>query len=78
MRKLKLLPILSSSLLAAGSITCVTANNAYADEGEPATPPHFGATGRGPDVNLEASKAAKRAKNLGTTNNIGAADDKIG
>ena len=41
MHKLKLLPILFSSLLAAGSITCVTANNAYADEGESAAPPHF-------------------------------------
>lgn len=76
MRKLKLLPILFLSLLAAGSITCVTANSTYADEGEPATPPHFGATGSGPDVNLEASKAAKKAKNLGTINNIGAVDDK--
>ena len=76
MHKLKLLPILFSSLLAVGSITCVTANNAYADEGESAVPPHFRATGSGPDVNVEASKAAQKAKNLGGSNNIGPADDK--
>ena len=76
MHKLKLLPILFSSLLAASSITCVTANNAYADEGESAAPPHFRANGSGPDVNVEASKAAQKAKNLGGSNNIGPADDK--
>ena len=76
MHKLKLLPILFSSLLAAGSITCVTANNAYADEGESAAPPHFRANGSGPDVNVEASKAAQKAKDLGGSNNIGPADDK--
>ena len=76
MHKLKLLPILFSSLLAANSITCVTANNAYADEGESAAPPHFRANGSGPDVNVEASKAAQKAKNLGGSNNIGPADDK--
>ena len=76
MRKLKLLPILFSSLLVVGSITCVTANNAYADEGESAAPPHFRATGSGPDVNVEASKAAQKAKNLDGSNNIGPADDK--
>ena len=76
MHKLKLLPILFSSLLAASSIMCVTANNAYADEGESAAPPHFRANGSGPDVNVEASKAAQKAKNLGGSNNIGPADDK--
>ena len=76
MRKLKLLPILFSSLLVMCSITCVTANNAYADEGESATPPHFRANGSGPDVNVEASKAAQKAKNLDGSNNIGPADDK--
>ena len=55
---------------------CVTANNAYADEGESAAPPHFRANGSGPDVNVEASKAAQKAKNLGGSNNIGPADDK--
>ena len=74
MHKLKLLPILFSSLLAASSITCVTANNAYADAGESAAPPHFRANGSGPDVNVEASKAAQKAKNLGGSNNIGPAD----
>lgn len=76
MRKLKLLPILFSSLLVVCSITCVTANNAYADEGESAAPPHFRANGSGPDVNVEASKAAQKAKNLDGSNNIGPADDK--
>ena len=76
MRKLKLLPILFSSLLVMCSITCVTANNAYADEGESAAPPHFRANGSGPDVNVEASKAAQKAKNLDGSNNIGPADDK--
>ena len=76
MRKLKLLPILFSSLLVVGSITCVTANNAYADEEESAAPPHFRANGSGPDVNVEASKAAQKAKNLDGSNNIGPADDK--
>ena len=55
---------------------CVTANNAYADEGESAAPPHFRANGSGPDVNVEASKAAQKAKDLGGSNNIGPADDK--
>ena len=76
MHKLKLLPILFSSILAAGSITCITANSTYADEGESAAPPHFRANGSGPDVNVEASKAAQKAKNLGGSNNIGPADDK--
>ena len=76
MHKLKLLPILFSSLLAAGSITCITANSTYADEGESAAPPHFRANGSGPDVNVEASKAAQKAKNLDGSNNIGPADDK--
>lgn len=76
MRKLKLLPILFSSLLVVCSITCVTANNAYADEGDSAAPPHFRANGSGPDVNVEASKAAQKAKNLDGSNNIGPADDK--
>ena len=76
MRKLKLLPILFSSLLVVGSITCVTANNSYADEEESAAPPHFRANGSGPDVNVEASKAAQKAKNLDGSNNIGSADDK--
>ena len=76
MHKLKLLPILFSSLLAAASITCITANSTYADEGESAAPPHFRANGSGPDVNVEASKAAQKAKNLGGSNNIGPADDK--
>ena len=76
MHKLKLLPILFSSLLAAGSITCITANSTYADEGESAAPPHFRANGSGPDVNVEASKAAQKAKNLDGSKNIGPADDK--
>ena len=76
MHKLKLLPILFSSILAAGSITCITANSTYADEGESAAPPHFRANGSGPDVNVEASKAAQKEKSLGGSNNIGPADDK--
>ena len=76
MRKLKLITLIPALLLLIGSISCLIPGVAYAEEEQPTEPPHFRSSGTGPDVNVEASKAAKEAKRYRGTDNSTPEDDK--
>ena len=62
MRKLTLTTLIPTLLLLIGSISCLIPGVAFAEEEQPNEPPHFRSEGTGPDVKVEASKAAKEAK----------------
>ena len=76
MRKLKLITLIPALLLLIGSISCLIPGVAYAEEEQPIEPPHFRSSGTGPDVKVEASKAAKEAKKYRGTDNSTPEDDK--
>ena len=76
MRKLKLITLIPALLLLIGTISCLIPGVAYAEEEQPTEPPHFRSSGTGPDVNVEASKAAKEAKRYRGTDNSTPEDDK--
>ena len=76
MREFKLATLLLPSLLLIGSISCLIPGVAYAEEEQPTEPPHFRSSGTGPDVKVEASKAAKEAKKYRGTDNSTPEDDK--
>ena len=76
MRKLKLITLIPALLLLIGSISCLIPGVAYAEEEQPTEPPHFRSSGTGPDINVEASKAAKEAKRYRGTDNSTPEDDK--
>ena len=76
MRKLKLITLIPALLLLIGSISCLIPGVAYAEEEQPIEPPHFRSSGTGPDVKVEASKAAKEAEKYRGADNSTPEDDK--
>ena len=76
MRKLTLTTLIPTLLLLIGSISCLIPGVAFAEEEQPNEPPHFRSEGTGPDVKVEASKAAKEAKQYRGTDNSTPEDDK--
>ena len=76
MRKLTLTTLIPTLLLLIGSISCLIPSVAFAEEEQPNEPPHFRSEGTGPDVKVEASKAAKEAKQYRGTDNSTPEDDK--
>ena len=76
MRKLTLTTLIPTLLLLIGSISCLIPGVAFAEEEQPNEPPHFRSEGTGPDVKVEASKAAKEAKKYRGTDNSTPEDDK--